>query len=259
VSTLKKATAASKSTVVANPAIFSTDANCNTRPGDTVWIPLNINPNANDIGGFNASMQVSPKLFTYTGQFKVGASIPQDKNWYITAKSDASGKLKVAATDFSRNITPIVLNGPALLFQYIVNKNATLGTTGTIDIQTQSVVDTNMATVSSETTSGKAEVTRMGAAVATSFELSQNYPNPFNPTTTIEFAVPTDSKVDIEIYNILGQRVASLLSGVQSQGYHQVQWNASRMSSGVYFSVMKATSNSGGASFQMVKKLMLLK
>ncbi len=204
-------------------------------------------------------MQVDPKVFTYTGQFKAGQSIPQGKNWYIAAKSDANGKLKVAATDFSRSITPIAKDGPVLQFQYVVNKNLKLGTNGSINIQTQSVVDTIIHKVVSQTSNGRFEVTREGSAIATSYALMQNYPNPFNPTTTIEFALPMDSKVDIEIYNILGQKVASLFSGNQTAGFHQVTWNASKMSSGVYFSVMKASSISNGAQFNMVKKLMLLK
>jgi hypothetical protein len=249
-----------KKTKSSNPAaLFSTDAHFNVRPGDDVWIPLNIDPSKNAIGGFNASMQVNPKMLTYSGQFKTGPSIPQGKNWYIAVKSDANGKLKVAATDFSRAITPITQNGPALLFKYTVNKNVQLGTTGSIDIQTQSVVDTIMQKVTSQTSGAQLEVTRMGSAIVTSYALSQNYPNPFNPTTTIEFALPADSKVDIEIFNILGQKMATLFSGYQTAGYHQVVWNASKMSSGIYFSVMKATSNSNGAQFNMVKKLVLMK
>jgi hypothetical protein len=53
--------------------------------------------------------------------------------------------------------------------------------------------------------------------------------------------------------------MATLFSGYQTAGYHQVVWNASKMSSGIYFSVMKATSNSNGAQFNMVKKLVLMK
>jgi hypothetical protein len=113
--------------------------------------------------------------------------------------------------------------------------------------------------VTSQTSGAQLEVTRMGSAIVTSYALSQNYPNPFNPTTTIEFALPADSKVDIEIFNILGQKMATLFSGYQTAGYHQVVWNASKMSSGIYFSVMKATSNSNGAQFNMVKKLVLMK
>lgn len=249
-----------KKTKSSNPAaLFSTDAHFNVRPGDEVWIPLNIDPSKNAIGGFNASMQVNPKMLTYSGEFKMGPSIPQGKNWYVTAKGDANGKLKVAAVDFARAITPIVQNGPAILFKYVVNKDVKLGTTGSIDIQTQSVVDTIMQKVTSQTSGAQLEVTRMGSAIVTSYALSQNYPNPFNPTTTIEFALPADSKVDIEIFNILGQKMATLFSGYQTAGYHQVVWNASKMSSGIYFSVMKATSNSNGAQFNMVKKLVLMK
>lgn len=58
-----------------------------------------------------------------------------------------------------------------------------------------------------------------------SFELSQNYPNPFNPTTTIEFALPTRSFVNLVIYNILGQRVKTLVSEELSAGYKRITWN----------------------------------
>jgi flagellar hook assembly protein FlgD len=99
-------------------------------------------------------------------------------------------------------------------------------------------------------------VTRLGNAVVTDYALSQNYPNPFNPTTTIEFALPTNSKVDVDIYNILGQKVASLFSGYKSVGYHQVEWNASNFGSGVYFYKINATSERGD-KFQAVKKLII--
>ncbi|MFZ1080870.1 MAG: T9SS type A sorting domain-containing protein [Candidatus Kryptoniota bacterium] len=242
-----------------SPILFSTNANINVRPGDTVWIPLNINPGDTVIGGFNASMQVDPKILNYTGQFKMGQTMPQNKNWFTAAKSDAKGNLRVASTDFSTVITPIVNNGTALLFEFVVSKNVQLGTSSSIAIQTQSVVDTKMRKIASLTESGQVQISSMGSAVATHYELSQNYPNPFNPSTTIQFAVPMDSKVDIVIYNILGQKVATLVSGTITAGYHDIVWNATNYSSGVYFSVMKGSSLSTGESFKMVKKLMLVK
>ena len=56
------------------------------------------------------------------------------------------------------------------------------------------------------------------------FELSQNYPNPFNPVTTIEYGIPTRSQVTIEIFNVLGQRVRTLVNGTQSAGSYRVEW-----------------------------------
>ncbi len=250
VSTMKKSNV--------NPVIFNTDANFNLRPGDEVWIPLNIYPSENTVAGFNASINIDPSILTYTGEFKMGQSVPQDKNWYVAAKSDSKGTLRVAATDFSLNVTPITQEGAALLFKYIVNKNAKLGSTSLIDIKTQTVADNKMQKISSAVSGGKVEITRMGSAVVTEYALAQNYPNPFNPTTTVEFALPKDSKVNIEIFNILGQKVTTLFNGDQTSGYHQVSWNASNFGSGVYFYVMNASSPEGD-KFRSVKKLMLMK
>ena len=87
----------------------------------------------------------------------------------------------------------------------------------------------------------------------TEFALSQNYPNPFNPSTTIEFALPQMSEVNIAVYDVLGRKVAELVNGNFNAGYHKVRFNASNLTSGVYFYSIKA------GDFVSVKKLMLLK
>jgi regulation of enolase protein 1 (concanavalin A-like superfamily) len=87
----------------------------------------------------------------------------------------------------------------------------------------------------------------------TEFALEQNYPNPFNPATQIEFSVPTESRVTIEVYNLLGQRVATLLDEVRSVGYHVVKFDAASMPSGLYLYRMAA----GQTSF--IRKMMLVK
>jgi hypothetical protein len=68
----------------------------------------------------------------------------------------------------------------------------------------------------------------------TEFSLEQNYPNPFNPTTEIHFALPVASRVKIEIFNIVGQRIEVLVDGSMEAGYHSVPWDASSTASGVY-------------------------
>jgi hypothetical protein len=86
------------------------------------------------------------------------------------------------------------------------------------------------------------------------YELNQNYPNPFNPTTTIEFSLPKKSKVEIDIFNLLGQKVNSLIEDkILEPGYHSVTWDASGVASGVYFYRLQA------GDFVQTRRMTLLK
>jgi hypothetical protein len=97
------------------------------------------------------------------------------------------------------------------------------------------------------------------------FTLRQNYPNPFNPTTTIEFALPSDAIVSLKIYNILGQEIATLVDHeLLDAGSQSFDFDASRLTSGVYFYrvVGQAVDDDGVATsdyYTSVKKMMLLK
>jgi hypothetical protein len=85
------------------------------------------------------------------------------------------------------------------------------------------------------------------------FELTQNYPNPFNPKTDINYELPITNYVDLSVYNLLGQKVATLVNEQQKAGYHQVEWDASGFSSGIYYYKIEA------GEFQDVKKMVLLR
>ena len=92
------------------------------------------------------------------------------------------------------------------------------------------------------------------------FAISQNYPNPFNPTTRIDYQLPFDSKVTLELYGITGERIATLINNELSAGYYTADINASalNLASGVYIYRMSA-QNPSGQNFVQVKKLMLTK
>lgn len=88
--------------------------------------------------------------------------------------------------------------------------------------------------------------------------ISQNYPNPFNPETTINYSIKENSNVQIEIYNIKGQKVKALIDDFRDAGYHQVMWNGTDnqnkpVSSGLYFYKMKV------CNYQNFKKMILIK
>ena len=96
-------------------------------------------------------------------------------------------------------------------------------------------------------------------AVPKDFAVSQNYPNPFNPSTKIDYQVPVDAKVILDVYNIAGQRVVELVNQEQSAGYYTVDFGASKLSSGVYIYRLAASDKATGNNFSSIKKMMLLK
>ena len=113
---------------------------------------------------------------------------------------------------------------------------------------------------------GTVSLIRMGIATATgvaqtkttgvpeSFLLFQNFPDPFNPSTIIQFTVPSNGRAVLKVFNVLGQEVATLFDGEATPGTnHQVQFNASNLASGIYFSRLEFGGN------MQVRKMLLLK
>ena len=87
----------------------------------------------------------------------------------------------------------------------------------------------------------------------TEYALMQNYPNPFNPTTIIRYQLPTASMVQLEVFDVLGKKVASLVNSKQAAGDYSVLFDASSLSSGVYFYRLQASQ------FVQTKKMLLVK
>lgn len=99
---------------------------------------------------------------------------------------------------------------------------------------------------------------KVAASVPLTFELSQNYPNPFNPSTTIRFSIPNAARVELKVYNILGQVVKTLVDQQQEAGVYQVVWDGKdergrNVSSGIYLYQIKA------AGFIETMKMLLVK
>lgn len=91
------------------------------------------------------------------------------------------------------------------------------------------------------------------SSTAESYNLSQNYPNPFNPTTKIDFTIPNNEFVSIKVFDVLGKEVATLVNKKMDKGSYSVSFNASKLTSGVYF--YKIVSG----NFSSVKRMMLVK
>ncbi len=118
------------------------------------------------------------------------------------------------------------------------------------------IINTNSFAVNTNVTPRNAWVSTLAKGEITSpllFKLEQNYPNPFNPTTTISFTIPSKSFVSLKIFDALGREVSTLINEELSSGTYSKQWDASGLTSGVYFYRLQA------GSFTQTKKLILLR
>ena len=93
------------------------------------------------------------------------------------------------------------------------------------------------------------------------YELMQNYPNPFNPETTLRYSIKEESRVKLRLYNIQGEKVAEIYSGIQSAGYHEVKFNSAKynLASGIYLLTIHVSNDIGKPLFNSTRKLVLLK
>lgn len=102
------------------------------------------------------------------------------------------------------------------------------------------------------------DVVTLNVDAPASYQLSQNFPNPFNPSTQISFALPVDAGVKISVFNALGQEMQKLTDNTFTAGTHTINFNASKLSSGLYFYTLEA-KGIDGSSYLMSKKMMLMK
>lgn len=237
--------------------VFSVPGNINVRPGDTLCLPLNAKLNGQSIGSFNTSLQLDAKLISYCGIYTESSSLPSNKGWNISAYYDSNGKFNIGAADFSDTLSPISADGTIAIFKFIVNNKASIGDTIPVIFSGFFVTDAKLDQLSVNGQNGKVTISSVSLTgnnnLIYEYTLAQNYPNPFNPSTTIEYSLKKQGNVQIEIYNVIGQRVTTLFNGAQPAGSYKLEWNAKGLASGVYFYRIRA------GEFTQVKKMMLLK
>ena len=85
------------------------------------------------------------------------------------------------------------------------------------------------------------------------YSLEQNYPNPFNPSTVIEYQIPAESRVSLKVFDVLGREVKTIVDKNQSAGKYKINFNAGRLSNGIYY--YRLTSG----NFVKTKKMIVLK
>ncbi len=102
-------------------------------------------------------------------------------------------------------------------------------------------------------------VLTVNLGVPNGFSLSQNYPNPFNPSTMIKFSIPSDCRLNISVFNILGQRVRELLNENRVAGNYELTYDASDLSSGVYLYRIDASGMDGKLNYSITRKMTFMK
>jgi hypothetical protein len=160
---------------------------------------------------------------------------------------------------------------------YVVERklnNATYSVLVTLDNNTKTYTDTTvsngrtyvyrvraMNAVDTSAYSNESDPTpvsvRKETANVQEFALAQNYPNPFNPSTKIEYSLPVEARVTLEVYSTLGEKVATLVNETQTAGVYEATFSAANLNSGLYLVRIEAQANK--ESFIQVRKMVLMK
>ncbi len=209
--------------------------------------------------------------------------------WYLAGVADSTGKnigtsfvvpttqsdLSIFSCDDNNSVQVIQLGGTAYPYESPVSVKDTILQSGDVYVFTSPVGNYvyriqssgNISVVQSSAGSGagfmpvnNAVATGVIAvkALPTNFVLYQNFPNPFNPATTIGYQLSAGSHVTLKVYDVLGRELKTLVDEAEKPGRYDVKFNASNLSSGVYFCKINAIG-SDGQVFTATKKLMLLK
>ncbi len=170
----------------------------------------------------------------------------------INSSNNGGGKLKVLLHSGNLHSSELINSGLANLVEIPVTANQHVASGDTVQIRLNKAL---LATSSASAV----RVVGLDAPLPISFKVAQNYPNPFNPTTTIEFSFgPRAKNVRLDIFNIIGQKVTTLINDFLPPGHHQVEWNSTgdngqKVASGVYLYKLQVGEES------QTKKMLLLK
>ncbi len=200
--------------------------------------------------------------FIYPGYYRVYTVTPYVRGSLSIALSAYKSPTQIILEAINLNSSTVrdsivlrnLTGGSASFVKYVTSKNKNVLYQGTITASNGYFTDTleanSIATYVSNATSGVKNV----PTVPSTFSLAQNYPNPFNPTTRIDFALGNAASVKLSIYNILGQKVATLINNEYRQaGSQSITFDAGKLTSGVYFYKLEA------GSFVQTKKMVLMK
>ncbi len=187
-------------------------------------------------GLVDATLNYNPEVFTLTEIEPLGTTANTLFEHIPAALPDNDGELRIAGV-FAGGIMGTTTVANLVL---LVDPEAARAPT-TFNFSSVRVTDTDekdVMVLAEDATFIVATDVATAEDVPDGFVLHPNYPNPFNPSTTIVYELPQTATVRIEVYDVIGRRVAVLVEGTEVAGRHQVRWDATRMASGLYFTRM---------------------
>jgi len=177
----------------------------------------------NDLGGSDLDIYSqrinSSGSVLWTGDGVAICTAPGDQVWPTIVSEGSSGAI-ITWYDYRGSISPDI-------YAQQINASGQLGVVTSVD--------------------------NLSSAMPQEFHLNQNYPNPFNPSTSIKYAIMSNQFVQLKVYDVLGKEAATLVNEEKSAGTYEVNFNASQLSSGIYFYKLQA------GSFISTKKMILIK
>jgi hypothetical protein len=224
---------------------LSQNSEMNIKNGASFEVPISIANNI-QVGALSLKLSYPQNMVNYNGISVNGNLMTNEKDGIIT----------IGWADLTGGQSPMNLKAGSVIatLKFTAKEGFTNGSKFGFDLLPGSeIVDARGNAVASS----EIQAPEVSMSVPSEFSVKQNYPNPFNPSTTIDFSIPEAGNVTLTIYNVTGQVVTRLVNGVQNAGAHHVVWNASNLSSGVYF--YRIDFDGQNRKFSDIKSMVLLK
>lgn len=244
-------------------------------PGESFTLDVNLESNNIAISAIIIPLKYDKAIFEVDSLSFVGTVMPQDFD--VISNVDTSlGNIKV--TYIAKFLSPLPsysgTGGKIFTIYFTIDQSAisqiseidslnTVVNVGSGIVHTEQLVVSDALGINSYTLGFESGVVNIQIATAiddesdlglpNEYNLTQNYPNPFNPTTTIEFSLPKASMVKLEVYNVLGQKVSSLIDEFMPAGVHSVEFDGKNNPSGIYFYRLEHESGSQTKKMVMIK------
>ena len=221
-----------------------------------LYLPLTIE-GKNLVEGIDLEFSFDSEIFNLNEFEIISSTLTQDNYQTILSQNEDGVSLVIYCTSDVKNHDGILAN---LKFQILNPINVDTH----ININKFMVNGTSSESAGFRINDGSSyivaqTITFSSGEIPDEYSLSQNFPNPFNPSTNIPFALPFESDVKVNIYDVRGRLVQELVNSYFGSGYHHIPWDASHLSSGLYFIRFESSSLENSKTFSTIQKSLLIK